>query len=585
MAQRVLRSAEVVGRIDGRTVFVALLCGQGAACSNDLRARADAALIDGSADGDAGPAVTPLACPSPRGAIELGAGRYAFQADCTVTGINLHGDAAVLSGGIHLTVDGDILLSDNASLAISGGSFTLANHTVFEHRIEARGNAVLDIAGTAASTNAGVAGNLSSSYDGYDNSLLRVDKVAFDFTVSWLLANLHDRARVETKNSAHFPSEAYPADHATLRIEGASSDTGVWLLFAPGSLGVLDNLPSTSPFDFSFGRSTPGVTGIDYQVDVVQGNAGFGIFSLPRSNVTLRNNVQPVGLDYVFYDVTTPTLLSGLQGGLHTQTYQDQGRTLVLDHATLPPIGWQVYNFSPSVALANVVPVTITNSLLNELGALDHGAFEVQDSHFGFALLAAMRPGSSIAVRRAVINSQSILAQSNGLIRIEDSEIHGSLVQASDSSRVLMVNTRLLTNQCHPECLPTCLSLDGSPPTRCNPFNPSTDIQFVVHDQAAVLAAGIDEVTTIPAGSSYSFTGSAFAVTATPENSTYSLRYRSASQSSFTDLVVGAAAALRAQPLGRLDTSGLSPGGFVVELELHVPGEPGLLAQRTFMIR
>ena len=40
----------------------------------------------------------------------------------------------------------------------------------------------------------------------------------------------------------------------------------------------------------------------------------------------------------------------------------------------------------------------------------------------------------------------------------------------------------------------------------------------------------------------------------------------------------------QAQPLGQLDTTGLAPGDYVVELELDVPGQEPVAVQRSFTI-
>jgi tetratricopeptide (TPR) repeat protein len=550
-----------------------------AAGSNQKQPAAPAAASEDHA------AAKPFPCPAAGAAIDLASGDWALRSDCTAGGLSLRGEAQLWVEGLALTVDGNIKLEQNAGLHIVGGSFTLANHTVFEHRIQAKGNALFDIRDATMSTNAGVAGNLTSNYDGADDSRLHIDNVRFDYTTSWLLVNLHDRARLETKDSPNLPAEIYPEGNSNVRIEGERSGSGVWLYFRPGSSAVLDNLPASHPYTFSFGRNTPGVTGIGYQVDVVQGNAGMGIFSFPRSKVTVRNNPTNVGLNYLFSDVTAPETLTGLQGGRQTRTYENQGRLLALENAELPPFGWQVYSANDGIPLASVAPVNVSDSLINEMGAMARGRFEVRNVQFAFALIAAVGPSSSVHVRDSVINSQTILAQSDGVIRIEDSEIHGALVQATDSSRILLLNNALRTNERHPKCVPLLPSLDGSPPTRCNPFNPAREVQFVARGQGAVLVAGLDPIATaIRSGGAYAFVGDAIVKTPEDRPYTYNLRYRQTSASAFTAIVTGATGPKRAQPLGQLDTTGLAPGDYLVELELMAPGLEPVTVRRPFTI-
>jgi hypothetical protein len=390
---------------------------------------------------------------------------------------------------------------------------------------------------------------------------------------------------VETKNSPHFPSEIYPSDSSTVRIEGPRSHHAVWLHFVPGSTAVLDNLPASRPFTFSFGRNTPGVTGIGYQVDVVDGTAGFGIDSYPRSKVTVRN-CGGLNVGYHFSDVTTPETLTGLKGGGPQRgIYRNQGRVLDLEEAGLPPWGWQIYSANDGIPLANVAPVIISESLVNELGASNRGRFEASHVQFAFAAIAAFGPGSSVHVRDSVINSHTIMGNNDGVVKIEDSEIYGSRVQAIATSRILILNTVFHRNEPNPKCPASLSSLDGGPRTRCNPYNPLYESEFLARGQGAIWVAGIDPITQpIRPESKYAFVGNALFKTADDKPYTYNLRYRQASTSEFTTIVTGAMGPKRGQPLGELDTTGLAPGDYIVELELVVAGEEPIAVRRPFTV-
>ncbi|MGH9520364.1 MAG: hypothetical protein ACRD2D_11975, partial [Terriglobales bacterium] len=447
----------------------------------------------------------------------------------------------------------------------------------------AKGKALLDIRDAKFSTNAGVTANLTSSYEGLDDSQLHIENVQMDRVTSWLLVNLHDRAQLATKNSPHLPPEIYPMDNSTVRIEGPRSTSGVWLHFPPGSSAVLDSLPSSHPFTFSFGRNTPGVKGIGYEVDVVDGNAGFGISSFPHSNVTVRNSHVQVG--YEFSDVTAPESLTGLKGGRQTGTYRNQGRVLDLENAELPPYGWQVYSSNAGIPLASVAPVTITDSLINEMGASKQGWFQADHVQFAFAALAAVGPSSRVHVRDSVINSHTIMGNSDGVVRIEDSEIYGSRVQAIGRSRIFLLNTALLTNVRNPKCVPLLPPIKGSLPNCCNPYNPAREVHFVTSGEGAIWVAGIDPIAAaIRSGDKYTFVGDAIFKTLPEAPYTYNMRYRRASASEFTAIVTGATGPKRGQPLGQLDTTGLAPGDYIVELELMVPGKDPVTVRRPFTI-
>jgi hypothetical protein len=526
----------------------------------------------------------PLPCPAAGTAIELASGNWFLGGGCTATGLGLRGDAQLWVEGLPLTVDGNLKLEENSGLHIRGGSFTIANQFKLEYHIEAKDKALFDIRDAKFSSNGGVTANLTSSYQGSGDSRLHIENVQIDPITSWLLANLRDRARLETKDSPHFPPEIYPTESSTVRIEGPRSEHGVWLRFSPGSSAVLDSLPSSHPHTFSFGRNTPEVKGIGYQVDVVNGNAGFSISSYPHSNVTLKNG-PTVGVGYEFSDVTTPESITGLKGGRQTGTYHNQDRVLDLENSELPPYGWQLYSSNSGVPLAKVAPVTVTDSLINEMGASKQGWFEVEHVQFAFAAVAAVGPSSRVHVRDSVINSHTIMGNSDGVVKIENSEIYGSRVQAIGHSRILLLNTALRTNERHPKCVPLIPSPDGKPTTRCNPYNPAHEVQFITSGEGAIWVAGIDPIATaIRSGNTYTFVGDAIFKTTADAPYTYNLRYRRTSASKFAAIVTGGLGPKRGQPLGQLDTTRLAPGDYVVELELSAPGLEPVAVQRAFTI-
>ena len=525
----------------------------------------------------------PLPCPGAGAAIEAASGNWALGSDCTAGGLKLSGDAQLWVEGPALTVAGNINLQDNAALRIHGGAFTVANHVKLEYRIDAKDKALVEIRDATVSTNAGVSANLTSNYSGSGDSLLRIENVKIDRLTSWLLANLRDRARLETKNSAHFPNEIYPAGESTIRIEGPRSGHAVWLRFNSGASAVLDALPETHPFTFSFGRNTAGVTGIGYQVDVVNGNADFPVTSYPGSKVTVQNS--HVGIGYEFSDVTAPETLAGLKGGLQTGIYRNQGRVLDLQNATLPPYGWQVYSSNDGIAPANLTPVTVRDSLINEMGASNRGAFEAERVQFAFAAIAAAGPGSRVHIRDSAINSHTIMGNNDGIVKIEDSEIYGSRVQAIAHSRILILNTALRTNEPNAKCVPVLPSLDGKPRTRCNPYNPKREVEFVTQGEGMICVAGIDPIAAaIRSGERYAFLGDAIVKTIRDTPFTYNLRYRRASGSEFIAIGAGVSGPKRAQPLGELDTAGLAAGDYIVELQLPAPGMDTIAVRRPFTI-
>jgi hypothetical protein len=190
-----------------------------------------------------------------------------------------------------------------------------------------------------------------------------------------------------------------------------------------------------------------------------------------------------------------------------------------------------------------------------------------------------------IHIRDSVINSQSILGGSDGIVKIEDSEIYGALVQATARSRILLLNTALRQNEPNPKCFPVLPSWGGVASGRCNPVNPAREVQFVARDHGMVLVAGIDPIATpIRSGSTYAFMGNAIVKMSVDQSYSYNLRYRQASASEFKTIASGVAGPKRAQALGELDTTGLAPGDYIVELELVVAGEEPIAVRRPFTV-
>ena len=256
---------------------------------------------------------------------------------------------------------------------------------------------------------------------------------------------------------------------------------------------------------------------------------------------------------------------------------------LDLENVTLPPYGWQIYSQNEGVAAGNMAPVTVTDSLINEMGAMKQGWFEAEHVHFAFAVLGAVGAGSRVHVRDSIINSHTIMGDNDGVVKIEDSQIYGTRVQAIAHSRVLLLNTALLPNIPGPNCAD--IVPDGKPRTLCNPHNPEPDVDFVTQGQGIIMVAGIDPIAdAIKEGDIFAFTGNAIVKTIPDTPYTYNLRYRRASGTDFISIATGAAGPKRGQPLGQLNTTGLVAGDYIVELQLVVLGQDPIAVQRPFTI-
>ena len=424
--------------------------------------------------------------------------------------------------------------------------------------------------------------SLPVQYFGYDRSKLRLENVEFSAKRSWVLADFFGSSELRTINSPYIPTETYPHDSSTIWIEGARSDNGVWLEFRPLSKAILERIPEKpNPFNLTLGRGSAEWENVDYQVNVVGGIATFGVISSPRSDVTVRSNGSRLVVGYTFIDVDEPQLLSGVGPGPQNGLYTHQGRTLRLVDAALEGFAWQIYASSRDLAAPQ--PVRIVDSTINEIGAMANGRFEIESSVLQWALLGALGEGSTVLVKDSTINSQTILAEKNGIVRVESSDIFGSLVQARDSGRILLMNTALHGNVCHPRCLPVCPPhADGG----CNPFSkPGQAVRFLVGGSALILALRIEPAAgSITRGEVYELRGDLFLESAAdaPEYS-YNLLYRRKG-SGVGWIVRGGVGPKRDAPLGSLDTTTLPSGDYIATLELVLDGTVAVSVERPFSV-
>ncbi len=536
-------------------------------------------------------AAEPVEIDCPAGSLDLGAGSFVLRTSCLFEGdIRLSGTASLVIERTDVVVDGDILLSGDSQLVVRAAAVIIDNHHVLEHRLEARDRARLFFVASILSTNRSTPGSsYASQFVGYDRSVFYILDSKIFLPDSWLLADVRGGAAVHTIQSTNFPSEIYPHEQSTVVIEGDKSDHRVWLEFSPGSEALIEELPGrAAPVTFSFGRNTPGLLNVGYQVEIVDGIVSFGIASHPSSRVTLRQTEAPVTIGYYFWNVDTPQVLSGIGPLTRDVSLTHQNRLLSLDDASLDSFAWQVYAASP--ASSSPQPVHIARSTLNEIAALDNGRVSVSESLIQWAVIGALGPGSRIEITGSTINAQSVVTGADGVVHIDSSEIFGSIFQADGDSTILLSNNRLESNVCHTLCLPVCPSPEngGFEGGRCNPFNrPGADSTFTAFDRAAIVVLGVDPVEdAIAPGASHEFIGDAFVVLApgTTRSYSYELRYRELATSNELVLVANGQGPRRGEPLGMLDTTGLAAGNYLAILELALDGAPVGVVTRPFVI-
>jgi hypothetical protein len=480
---------------------------------------------------------------------------------CVLQGdLNLRASASLMLFGKSYRIEGSISLRDSSTFWAFGGTLNIANRYVFEHSIRAMDSSSFSLQSLELVTNAGeIPTSLAANYIGTGRSRFKSTNVRINPFQSWLLATVSENATLETTDSKHVPNEIYPSGAATVRISGPNSESGVWLDFGPGSQALLDQLPSLdAPMNFSFGRNTPSLTNVGYQIDVVNGYAGIGVQSHPGSKVTVRQNRQFLMLNYFFEgDKPVPVMTGPKPGVRQTLSLTDSSRSLELIDALMFPFGWQVYATGNSAA-----PVVFDGSVINELGSLAGGTMIARRCTFNLAVIASMGGGSHVRIMDSPsIESQSIVADGTGTIHISDSVIHGSLVQARGDSTILLTGNRLETN-------------------KRNPFNPpGAPVTFKVDpsSRAKIVVAGLRPIAAgaLAPSTRYDVRGDAFIEGTGSASCTYSLSYGKADDPARTPIATRLPCRKSGPDgnvLGSLDTSGIPPGAYVLDLSLEVQG-------------
>ena len=524
----------------------------------------------------------PLACPGP-GPLVLASGVFALATPCPVASIALSGTADLLVTGPRLQVNGPISVVGDAALTIATTQFLIAQQATAQYPITVRDRTLFAVDGAAVITSGVPDASHTAFVYAFGDAQLRFTNAALDTRNSWLLAYLNERARLRLDDAASVPTEIYPRDSATVEITGALTATRTVLLIPPRASATIEGLPGTDLYTHRFGRGEPGSSGIDYLVDVEQSRSRIGVSVGPYTDVTLRNNDRPVTLSYLFIADPAPNWLAGLRSGMAvTQTLEHQGRHLVLEETQLYDIGWQVY--LQRVGGTTAPFVSIDDAWVNELGALADGRAEARDSVFQFAYLSAFEHGTHVRVEDSVVNSQNVRASDDGVLELFESQIWGSLLDASGTARLRLTNVELHPNVCHATCLPACLSAGGN--GECNSYNPASDVVFDARDASAILGARLAPIAApVAPGAALDLVGDVYVASPVPTLAGYDWELTVAKDGGTPIAVAsGVGGMQRDALLGTVGGAQLSPGDWRARLELRAPGETPLAAERFFRV-
>jgi len=389
--------------------------------------------------------------------------------DLTVTGnAVLHFDYTGRKGG-RLVVGGNVIVRDGATLWIQGrpderAVFAVDNEFSAQRSMTSTDDATIKLEyvefRTQKSGDRGK-GSVYMNYNARSRSSFEVTGSTLVEKESWLLANLHDSAKLTIADTQHVPTESYVNDSSSAKISGTRTRTGVWL-DAGGAKGTLTLPDVNGPFSWQIGAGT----GLDvrWSLQVDDAQPGIGIEVKPASALTITGNgagAPATGeLKISYFVVGSRETLDGLKAGLQNRKISDR---LTLKDVQLGPIAWQIY-------AGDNADLTIKNSTINEIGIFGRDAkVRVERSVLQLAVLAALAPGSSLDIRDSEVWNQSIEVANNGRVSIADSKIHGTLFHARDSSSNISIEGGSFYEN-PARCTPATMVNIATGQPKCNPF-------------------------------------------------------------------------------------------------------------------
>lgn len=402
-------------------------------------------------------------------------GRVTVDKDCTVGGDLTVTDSAVLhfdytgGEGGRLVVGGNVIVEGDATLWIEGrpnkrAVFVVDNEFSQQRSMTSRDRAKIKLEHVEFRTQKSVdrgKGSVYMSYEARDHSSFEVTGSTVIEEQAWLLANLHDSAKLSIANTQHVPNEIYVHDSSVVKISGAGTQIGVWL-DAGDAKGALTLPDVNGPFSWRIGAGIGLDVGWSLTVDNAQ--PGIGIEVKPGSRLTINGKgarAPATGeLKISYFVAGASETLDGLKAGLQNRRIGDR---LTLNDVQLGPIAWQIY-------AGDNADITIKNSTINEIGIFGRDAkVRVERSILQLATLAALAPGSALDIQDSEVWNQTIEVANKARVSIVDSKIHGTLFHTRDSgSSISITGGKFYENP--GRCTQATMVNIATGQPKCNPF-------------------------------------------------------------------------------------------------------------------
>ncbi|MBS1556518.1 MAG: hypothetical protein JSU09_16475 [Bacteroidetes bacterium] len=336
-------------------------------------------------------------------------------------------------------VKGNVLLQDNAQLIILGNknlmndAFVIANEFSSQYTLTTKDNSLIKLENIGLRTQTGTVaekGNIYMSYDALDNSSMIIDGAKLDNESSWLLGNFRNKSKLAITNSVYIPTEIYLNDSCSVSINGADTQTGLWMALTSGAHTV--QLPNVSTNSWSWTAGKNLGAGVNWSLSVINSHPGLGVQLFPNASASITgNNVAPgeVAISYFVSNnnETINDLKIGLQNGIIVPN------RLRLTNVRLGPIAWQIYSLTSA-------SLTINNSTINEIGIVGDGNVTVNNSLLQLAVLACYGQNSSLTVNNSDVWNQSIETNSNGKITFTNCDIYGSQFVTRSAQSAIAIN-------------------------------------------------------------------------------------------------------------------------------------------------
>ncbi|MEQ8303014.1 MAG: hypothetical protein RIB47_06455 [Cyclobacteriaceae bacterium] len=322
-------------------------------------------------------------------------------------------------------IKGDLVIEDDGQLIVLGNKdlvndeLIIANNYSSQFTIKTTGNSILRIEDIIVRTQTGTgaeSGSIYMSYDAMDNSSMIIDGAKLDNESSWLLGNFRNQSKLVLTNSVYIPTEIYLNDACSVSIKGAETKTGLWMALTTGSHNI--QLPNVGSETWTWNAGSNLGAGVHWSLSVVNSNTGLGVQLFPEATAIIGGHgVSPGELTIGYFVSGNNETIADLQVGL--QNGEIIPGRLTLNNVNLGPIAWQIYSTTSS-------SLTINNSIINEIGIVGDGKVSVNNSLLQFAVLACYGQNSSLTISNSEIWNQSIEADNNALITLNDCNVYGS---------------------------------------------------------------------------------------------------------------------------------------------------------------